>query len=138
LRVLLAQRDFWKPALVILCILTALAAGPPASSSRCRSDLIRRSKNDKVGDERPFYWAAAWQLFQRDIPWGIGPGHFDVEFPSVRPWRVQEPSAPYAHNDYLNTLCEWGVTGMGLIAAACGLLYWGVFQVWRKPAQALQ
>jgi tetratricopeptide (TPR) repeat protein len=96
-------------------------------------------KNDHTRSDRELYWAAAWQLFERDALWGVGPGHFDVEFPSVRPWRVQN-RPQYAHNDYLNTLCEWGVIGMGLIAAACGILYWGVFQVWRslrRPAHDL-
>ena len=36
----------------------------------------------------------------------------------------------YVHNDYLNTLCEWGVVGMGLIAAAVALLYKGAIKTW--------
>jgi O-antigen ligase len=134
--VLLAQRDFWKPALVILCILTALGAGAASQFESVQKRFDKAFKNDKSKDERQLYWAAAWQLFERDIPWGVGPGHFDVEFPSVRPWRVQN-RPQYAHNDYLNTLCEWGVVGMGLIAAACGLLYGGLLQVWpslRRPS----
>jgi O-antigen ligase len=134
--VLLAQRDFWKPALVMLCILTALAGGAASQFDSVQKRFDEALKNDKSKDERQLYWEAAWQLFERDVPWGVGPGHFDVEFPSVRPWRVQN-RPQYAHNDYLNTLCEWGVAGMGLIAAACGLLYWGVFQVWqslRRPS----
>jgi O-antigen ligase len=129
--VLLVQQDFWKPALVILCILTALGVGVFSQFESVQKRFDRAFQNDKTNDDRPLYWKAAWQLFERDIPWGIGPGHFDVEFPSVRYWRVQN-RPQYAHNDYLNTLCEWGVVGMGLIAAACGLLYWGVFQVWRS------
>ncbi len=135
--VLLLQRDFWKPALVVLCILTALAAVAASQFESVQKRFDKALQNDKVGDDRPLYWAAAWKLFQRDIPWGVGPGHFDVEFPSVRPWRVQ--SRPqYVHNDYLNTLCEWGVTGMGFIAAACGLLAWCILQAWeslRRPAK---
>jgi tetratricopeptide (TPR) repeat protein len=134
--VLLVQGDFWRPALAMLCILTALGAGAGSQFESVQKRFDKAFQNEKAGDERPLYWAAAWQLFERDIPWGVGPGHFDVEFPSVRAWQVQ--SRPqYAHNDYLNTLCEWGVTGMGLIAAACGLLSWGVFQVWlslRRPS----
>jgi len=129
--VLLTQRDFRKPALVILCILTALAAGAASQFESVQKRFEEAFKNDKMSDDRPLYWAAAWQLFQRDVPWGVGPGHFDVEFPSVRAWRVQT-RPQYAHNDYLNTLCEWGVTGMAIIAAACALLYWGVSRAWRS------
>ncbi len=135
--VLFVQRDFWKSALVILCILAALAAGAASQFESVQKRFSEAFKNDKATDDRQFYWAAAWQLFQRDVAWGVGPGHFDVEFPSVRPWRVQA-RPQYVHNDYLNALCEWGVTGMAIIAAACGLLYWSVAQVWRslsKPSR---
>lgn len=134
--VLLLQQDFWKPALVMLCILTALAVGAASQFESVQKRFDEALKNDKSRDDRQLYWDAAWQLFQRDIPWGVGPGHFDVEFPSVRPWRIQV-RPQYAHNDYLNTLCEWGVVGMAIVAAACGLLYWGVYQVWvslRRPS----
>jgi O-antigen ligase len=98
--ILLAQRDFWKSALVILCILVALAAVALGESDSVQKRFDEAFKNDKVEDGRQYYWAAAWQLSQRDLVWGVGPGHFDVEFPSVRPWPVQ--SRPqYAHNDYL-------------------------------------
>jgi O-antigen ligase/Flp pilus assembly protein TadD len=129
--VLLVQRDFWKSALIILCVLTVLAVGAVSQFESVQKRFDVAFKNDKTNDDRPLYWEAAGKLFARHIPWGIGPGHFDVEFPSVRPWRVQ--SRPqYVHNDYLNTLCEWGVIGTALVAAACGLLYWGVVQVWRS------
>jgi O-antigen ligase len=134
--VLLLQQDFWKPALVLLCILTALAVGGASQFESVQKRFDETFKNDKSRDDRQLYWEAAWQLFQRDIPWGVGPGHFDVEFPSVRPWQVQT-RPQYAHNDYLNTLCEWGVVGMAIVAAACGLLYWGVYQAWaslRRPS----
>ncbi|HWF19946.1 MAG TPA: tetratricopeptide repeat protein, partial [Verrucomicrobiae bacterium] len=36
-----------------------------------------------------------------------------------------------AHNDYLNTLVDWGVVGTALVASAWVLLYWGIIKVWR-------
>jgi O-antigen ligase len=137
--VLLAQRDFWRSALAILCVLTALGALAFTQTESLQKRFAHAFNNNKVGNEREFYWSAAWQLAQHDIVWGIGPGQFDVEFPSVRPWQVQ--SRPhFVHNDYLNTLCEWGVVGIGIIAAACISLFWGVFQVWqalRRPSSDL-
>jgi tetratricopeptide (TPR) repeat protein len=134
--VLLTQRDFWRPGLALLCILTVLGLAAASQFESIHKRFDQAFKHDKIGDQRPQYWAAAWQLFKRDPAWGVGPGHFDIEFPSVRPALLQNRPI-YAHNDYINTLCDWGVAGMGVIAAACGLLGWGIFQVWqtlRRPA----
>ncbi len=134
--VLLAQREFWKPALALLCILAALGVCAATQFDSVQKRFSEVYQHDSIGDERPYYWKGAWQLFLREPAWGIGPGHFDVEFPSVRPWWVQDRPR-YTHNDYLNTLCDWGVAGMGLIAASVALLGWSVVQVWqtlRKPS----
>jgi tetratricopeptide (TPR) repeat protein len=50
-----------------------------------------------------------------------------VEYPEVRSPTVQT-QPQFAHNDYLNTLCEWGLAGAGILAAAGGLLYFGAFK----------
>jgi TPR repeat protein len=34
------------------------------------------------------------------------------------------------HNDYLNTLADWGLVGAVLVAAAWGIFYWQVFRAW--------
>jgi O-antigen ligase len=136
---LLVQRDFWKSALVILCILTALGAGAASQFDSIHKRFDQLFDHEPLQDERAFYWEGAWQLFRQAPVWGIGPGHFDVRYPSVRAWRVQD-RPEYAHNDYLNTLCDWGVVGMVLVAAVCGLLWWGVFLVWRsvrKPSHEM-
>jgi O-antigen ligase len=132
---LLVQGDFWRPALVTLVLLSALGAGliSQTSSLQKRFDLIQH--NGKAGDLRPCYWEAAWRLFDRNRTLGIGPGHYDLEFPSVRPLIVQQRPR-YVHNDYLNALCEWGLAGLAIIAAAWALLYAGVFQAWRGVRKA--
>lgn len=128
--VLLTYKDFWRSSLLIMCILAALGAGAARQFDSVKKRFDRIYVDDTGGDERVYYWASAWQLFTRNPAWGVGPGHFDVEFPSVRPWRVQDRPT-FTHNDYLNTLCDWGVAGMALIAAAVGLLTWESFRVWR-------
>jgi tetratricopeptide (TPR) repeat protein len=35
-----------------------------------------------------------------------------------------------AHNDYLNTLCEWGFAGFAIVIVALGLLFGGVVRIW--------
>ena len=79
---------------------------------------------------RADYWPAAIEIFKDCIRCGgQGPGHFDSEFARYRPPTVQIRPV-YVHNDYLNTLCEWGATGLAIIVAACALLYYGALKTW--------
>jgi O-antigen ligase len=134
---LLAQRDFWMPALVTLVALLVVGIVFAGQFDSLQRRFATTSQNEKVdSNSRFFYWQAARQLYARNPAWGIGPGHFDVEFSLVRPQPVQN-RPEYVHNDYLNTLCEWGAAGMGIVAAACALLAWGVVRTWRairRPA----
>ncbi|MGA2174958.1 MAG: O-antigen ligase family protein [Verrucomicrobiota bacterium] len=128
--VLVVQRDFWLPAIVTGCLLLAAGFCFTNQVSSVQRRFAQAFRNDTVEDDRMFYWMGARQLFAGNRLWGVGPGHFDVEFPKVRPTSIQN-RPEYAHNDYLNTLCEWGVAGMAIIAAACALLFFGAFKVWR-------
>jgi O-antigen ligase len=68
---------------------------------------------------RSSIWQSAYRMW-RDHPWfGVGPGHFDFRFPAYRSPLIQARPL-YAHNDYLNTLADWGVVGAGLIVLALG------------------
>ena len=69
-------------------------------------------------------------LWRENPWWGIGPAHFDYRFGKYRPVLVQV-SPDRAHNDWLNTLTDWGVVGEALILSACVLLYAGAFRTWR-------
>lgn len=67
----------------------------------------------------------------RSSPWfGIGPGHFDLRFREFRPqflWGRPE----YVHNDYLNTLTDWGVVGLSLTLLFAGAMAVHSFQAAR-------
>jgi O-antigen ligase len=77
-------------------------------------------------------WPAAWRMWQ-DHPWtGVGPGHFDSRYRAYRaagPLLQNRPG--FVHNDYLNTLVDWGVAGALILAAAWLALYWGVIRGWK-------
>jgi tetratricopeptide (TPR) repeat protein len=128
--VLVIQGQFWLPGIVVGCFLLALALGVSNQFETLQKRFAMAVQNDKIEDSRTLYWQSAGQLFARDWLWGIGPGHFDVEFPEVRPSQVQT-RPEYVHNDYLNTLCEWGVVGAAIVTAAFALLYAGVFRAVR-------
>ena len=59
-----------------------------------------------------------WMIWQR-APWfGHGPGSFDLEHLRVSTW-AHGSRAIYTHNDYINTLADYGAVGGGLVA-----LFW--------------
>jgi O-antigen ligase len=75
-------------------------------------------------------WRPAVEMWQDHRWWGVGPGHFDQRFRAYRPDDIQMRPL-YAHNDYLNTLADWGVAGMTLIGAALALLFYGAVRGWK-------
>jgi O-antigen ligase len=129
---LVAYRPSRVPSLVLLVIL--LAAGcwvvPKSFSLQARWRLLFLELNES-GDMRFALWRPAVQIWQENPWWGAGPAHFDARFPSHRPVELQL-RADRVHNDYLNTLTDWGVVGAALVASAWGLLGLGVIQTWRS------
>jgi O-antigen ligase len=74
-------------------------------------------------------WESAIRIWQENVWWGVGPAHYDYRFREYRPELVQQRPG-WAHNDVLNALVDWGVAGTCLVAAAWGLLAWGVMKTW--------
>ena len=132
--VLAFHRTYRLPVLVLVVLV--VGAGiyfvPRSMFLRVRfKQLAQAQEQGRLKEDmRVQVWQPAWRMW-RDHPWwGVGPGHYDVRFRQYRPEVVQ--LSPYkAHNDYLNTLADWGLTGAGLLAAVIGLLAWGVAKTWR-------
>ncbi len=75
-------------------------------------------------------WGAATAVWQEEKLLGVGPGHFDHRFPAHRPERLQ--SRPVrVHNDYLNTLVDWGLVGMLLTGLMLGTMVSGIIKSWK-------
>jgi O-antigen ligase len=127
---LLWRRETRLPALIV-CVLLLAAGGffikeTLQSKKRFQSAVV----DGEVRDVRFKLWKPAAQIWKDHFWWGGGPGHFDALFREYRPKDIQ--LRPYrAHNDYLNTLADWGLTGALLVAAAWGFLYLGVFKTWK-------
>jgi O-antigen ligase len=129
--VLLFQRGYWLPALGVLAVLVAVGIAFDAEFESVQKRFKSAFESGHLADIRLGYWPAAIHIFEDHPLWGSGPGHFDSEFARYRPpIRLAQTRPVYAHNDYLNTLAEWGVTGLGIIAAACALLYYGALKTW--------
>lgn len=80
---------------------------------------------------RPIMWRGAWKLFQEQ-PWvGTGAGSYNVLFEKYRPENYQmEPQ--WAHNDYLNTLSDYGALGFAL---SFGVLVVLALRAWWRRAK---
>jgi tetratricopeptide (TPR) repeat protein len=89
------------------------------------------SQEGKIDDDSRFaLWRPAFRVWQESPWWGVGPNHFDYRFRAYRPESTQS-RAVFVHNDYLNTLVDYGAVGMLLIASVLGLLTLGLFKTWR-------
>ena len=129
LLLLVSRRNYRLPAILLLVV---LGCGACYFGTHSR-DLDHRIKqalgNSGSQDARIYIWQGARRMWL-DHPWfGVGPGHFDDRFRQYRPeWVQRRPQ--YAHNDYLNTLAEWGTIGALPILAVFALYYWGVAKTW--------
>lgn len=120
---LLRPQGTWRSRLqgaAAAALLAGLAAGLTYATServRGRVDALIAERGER---SRLILWRAGWTMVQ-ERPWlGTGAGSFNTEFERHRPEGfLQEPM--WTHNDYLNTLSDYGVVGMALLV---GPLLW--------------
>jgi O-Antigen ligase len=95
-----------------------------------RARQLVNTQTGQIDDDARFdIWGSAYHLWREDPWWGAGPAHFDRRFRAVRPETIQmQPER--AHNDFLNTLVDWGIVGTALVIFAFVLLGLGVARTW--------
>ena len=124
--ILLWNRDFRIPALAILVLL--LAGG---SLFGVRSwQAQKRFSSLEYANMRPKYWEPAKRMWQENFWFGVGPQHYDWRFRKWRDWQLQGRPV-YVHNDYLNTVTEYGTAGGIIVGSGLLLLAWGVIRSWK-------
>ena len=128
--VLLFHRNYRLPAAVLLVVLIGVGVYFIPKARFLKARVEQTTQNDRLNDSARFdLWEPAVQLWRENIWWGIGPNHYNYRFRLYRPQSVQlQPDR--VHNDYLNTLTDWGIVGFALIAFAFVLLYAGVARTW--------
>ncbi|SPE54583.1 O-antigen polymerase [Verrucomicrobia bacterium] len=129
--VLLFQRNHRLSAFVFLTLLVGVGVlvFPKSEVFRSRTGPLV-AHNGKINDELRFsIWGPAVRLWRENPWWGVGPAHFDYRFHAYRPDEVQE-RPDRVHNDYLNTLVDWGVAGTALVSLAWLLLGAGLLKTW--------
>ena len=129
--VLLFQRAHRLPAglLLLVLILGGVWAAARTNIINTRIDLIKAGGRADL-EVRLVLWKTAISMWRDHVRFGVGPGHYDHRFRSYRPASVQmQPE--YAHNDYLNTLADWGIVGSAILMFAVGALGMGIIKVWK-------
>jgi O-antigen ligase len=126
------QRDYRKRALIVLgsLILVFAAFVWKADIGPDRRERIEIAR--QVEDMRFRLWPPAMAIWQDHFWFGAGPAHFDYRFRQYRPADpVLQHRPDRVHNDYLNTLVDWGLVGGALVLACWAMFYHQVFRGWR-------
>jgi O-antigen ligase len=123
---LLWNRDFRLPAIGIIVLLLGTSAVFGVRSWQAQ----KRFADAQQYNPRRLYWQPASEMWKENFWWGVGPQHYDWRLRKWRHWQLQGRPI-YVHNDYLNTLAEYGTAGGLVVAGALGALGWGVFRTWK-------
>ena len=127
---LIKYRAYRLPAILALVVLLGLASVFVVKAHQSRKRFGEIFVSGKIENIRFRLWRPAIELWKENRWWGAGPAHFDYRFRQFRPGDVQlRPDR--VHNDYLNTLADWGIVGTVLVGAAWVLLYAGVAKTWK-------
>jgi hypothetical protein len=99
-----------------------------------RSVAHRVQETHVIGHSRDIrlrLWVSAWQMWRENPWWGVGPDHFDFRFRQHREPVDRTQARPgRAHNDYINTLADYGVVGFVLVLLPIGVGIWSVVRCW--------
>jgi hypothetical protein len=97
---------------VVLLLMVGALVSSVAPKTRERFEVLLRDSGER---SRPILWQAAGKLVREAPVWGAGAGSYDVLFERHRPVGfVDRPE--WTHNDYLNTVSDYGVVGGALLA----------------------
>ncbi len=123
---LLWNRDFRLPAIGLIILLLTTSAFFGVRSWQAEKRFAAKQQYQT----RILYWKPAIAMWRENFWFGVGPQMYDWRLRKWRHWQMQGRPV-YVHNDYLNTLAEYGTTGGLLVTAALGALGWGVLRTWK-------
>ena len=129
---LLRQRDYWKRSMLVAAVLVAVFAALVVKARFSPTGHERFEVANDVEDVRLRIWPPAVEMWKDHFWFGVGPAHFDYRYRRYRPSDHEMQARPdRVHNDYLNTLVDWGVVGGLLVTACWAFFYWQVFSGWK-------
>ncbi len=123
---LLWNRDFRLPAIGLIVLLLTTSTFFGVRSWQAEKRFAQKQQYNM----RLLYWKPAVEMWKENFWFGVGPQHYDWRLRKWRHWQLQGRPI-YVHNDYLNTVAEYGTTGGLLALCAVGTLGWGVLRTWK-------
>jgi O-antigen ligase len=88
-------------------------------------------------DIRLRLWVSALQIWKEHPWWGVGPDHFDYHYPKTREPVDRTQGRPgRVHNDFLNTLTDYGAVGLVLALLPIGFTAWSAVRCWPRVQRA--
>ncbi|ACB77838.1 O-antigen ligase family protein [Opitutus terrae] len=131
---LFARGGSWRRRLGWTAVV-GVTLGAIALTAFFQVDLVRerwiKLKQDSGELSRPILWRGAWRIFAEHPVWGSGAGSFAVAFEKHRPATFQDDPL-WAHNDYLNTLSDYGAVGFTLCFGAWAVVGWGAHRARKR------
>ncbi len=120
-----------------VCFAILLTCGSVAGLAVAVSPAVRERFTQLVREEgelsRPVLWRAAGKLWAENPITGTGAGSFNTMFERHRPPRfLDEPQ--WTHNEYLNTLSDYGLIGFALFFGAAVWIAWRALRREQAPA----
>jgi O-antigen ligase len=103
-------------AAAMIAVGAAFVALVPAA--KARFSLLATQTGELT---RPIMWRISWSLFRESPVLGTGAGSYAVRGEEFRPEGFKD-ALRWPHNDYLNTLSDYGAIGFGLFFGAVALL----------------
>lgn len=111
----------WAAVAVAAVVLATAALHRYSPKARERMAALVEHTGER---SRPMLWRAAWQIWREHPAWGGGAGSYNLRFERHRPETF--PDDPqWAHNEYLNTLADYGAAGVALLLAGAGVAAFG-------------
>lgn len=111
--------SWWRRGAIAVGVAASLAlvGGAVYVGSPLVRERFSQLARDRGERSRPILWRAAWRMLEEHPVAGAGAGSFNVRFEKYRPEGfLLQPG--WAHNDYLNTLSDYGAIGFALFFGA--------------------
>ncbi len=141
-------------ALVVLFVCTVLAIGtintanPKLIAESGQSDAIDRAVSRSISmtkaaeysqgsfSIRALMWKATGRMIQAHPVTGVGAGAWEVQIPLYQEVGSQLETDYYAHNELLQLVAEYGLTGWLFLVSLLSYLVWAAYRTWADQTDA--
>lgn len=136
---LLHKRRFWLPVTVIAIVLIFIGFYLYSHSFTAKKRVEENRLFVPDENRRILYWRGAIDIFKQSPLFGVGPGHYDYRYRQVRqPLNVAQGRPGWVHNDYLNTLVDYGIVGLVIVMSTLAVLAYTAIQSWNSVKRRIE